>query len=141
MNINKKLAEVVYIRKDQLNKARASPFLCEVGPNERADKEPIYTAEQLQQAQREAVAAYKADLFQKYESSTERATEAEGDAFTHGYLCGEREAIVPESIKAAIKHAAAVLESEAGPLTREATAKGIRDTLREVLAAAPEVNP
>ena len=98
-----------------------------------------YSADQLRQAQREAVAAYKAELFQKYESSTERATEAEGDAFTHGYLCGEREAIVPESIKAAIKHAAAVLESEAGPLTREATAKGIRDTLREVLAASPEV--
>ena len=47
MDINKKLAEVVYIRKDQLNKARTSPFLCEVGPNERADKEPIYTADQL----------------------------------------------------------------------------------------------
>ena len=94
---------------------------------------------EMMQAHRKAVAAYKAELFQKYESSTERATEAEGDAFTHGYLCGEREAIVPESIKAAIKHAAAVLESEAGPLTREATAKGIRDTLREVLAASPEV--
>ena len=56
MDINKKLAEVVYIRKDQLNKARTSPFLCEVGPNERADKEPIYTADQLRQAQREAIA-------------------------------------------------------------------------------------
>lgn len=51
------------------------------------------------QAQREAVAAYKAELFQKYEADTERATEAEGDAFTHGYLCGESEAVaeaVPE---------------------------------------------
>ena len=119
------------------------PPLPYLGPGVEIDGVRYFTTFEVltfaRQAQREAVAAYKAELFQKYESSTERATEAEGDAFTHGYLCGEREAIVPESIKAAIKHAAAVLESEAGPLTREATAKGIRDTLREVLAASPEV--
>ena len=51
--------------------------------------------------------------------------------------CEAVAAAVPESIKAAIKYAAAVLESDAGPLMREATAKGIRDTLRKVLSAAP----
>lgn len=55
MDINQKPAEVVYIRKDQLAKARIWTSLCDVGPDARADKEPIYTHAQVVQAVREAV--------------------------------------------------------------------------------------
>ena len=45
-----------YIRKDQLQKVQQGwAYLCDVGPEPRADKQPIHTEAQLKQAVRDAL--------------------------------------------------------------------------------------
>lgn len=52
---------------------------------------PWYSASQMEDYARQAVREYKAEIFKQYEANTEQATEAEGEAFTHGYLCADFE--------------------------------------------------
>jgi len=53
------------------------------------------------------------------------------------YMAERQVEAVPDAIAAAIKHAAAVLESDAGPQARKATADGIRGVLKEHRHPAP----